>query len=80
MEAAISKIDIASETWSTVRRYCEESIAARTEIVLRTGLSDQEYDAARGEIAAYRAILALSQPLNVEPAGDYSKRKDRSGI
>lgn len=73
-------IDIASETWSVVRKYCEDHIAVQTEIVLRTGLTSDQYDAARGEIAAYRAVLALGKPLNVEPAGDYSKRKDRSGI
>lgn len=74
------KIDIASETWSAVRKFCEERITQQTEIVLRTGLQPHEYDAARGEIGAYRAVLGLSQPLNVEPAGDYSKRTDRSGI
>jgi hypothetical protein len=73
------KIDIASETWSTVRRYCEEQIQTQTEIVLRTGLSPQEYDAARGEIAAYRSVLALSAPKTIAPS-DYSKSKDRSGI
>lgn len=73
------KIDIASETWSAVRTKCEDGIRAQTERVLRPGLSAQEYDAARGEIVAFRAILALSEPLTVEPA-DYSKSKDRSGI
>jgi hypothetical protein len=72
-------IDIASETWSLVRKRCEEGIKVSTEVCLRTGLQPQEYDTARGEIAAFRAILALSEPLRVE-AGDYSKRKDRSGI
>jgi hypothetical protein len=72
-------IDIASETWSMVRKRCEEGIMVQTEIVLRTGLQAHEYDAARGEIAAFRAVLALGEPMRVEPA-DYSKRKDRSGI
>lgn len=72
-------IDIASETWGRVRKRCEEGIKAATEICLRSGLAAHEYDAARGEIAAFRAILALSEPLHVE-ASDYSKRKDRSGI
>lgn len=74
------KIDIASDTWSAVRTKCEDGIRAQTERVLHPGLSAQEYDTARGEIVAFRSILALSQPMNVEPAGDYSKRKDRSGI
>lgn len=72
-------IDIASETWSLVRTKCEDGIKAQTERVLRPGLSAQEYDTARGEIAAFRAVLTLSEPLHVE-APDYSKRKDRSGI
>ena len=74
------KIDIASETWAAVRTKCEDGIRAQTELVLRPGLSAQEYDTARGEIVAYRAVLALSEPMTVEPASDYSKRKDRSGI
>lgn len=74
------KIDIASETWAEVRKHCEAGIKISTEIVIRPGLSAHEYDAARGEIGAFRAVLALAEPLNVEPSGDYSKRKDRSGI
>lgn len=74
------RVDIASETWSHVRRYCNEQIVVQTEIVLRAGLSPHEYDTARGEIAAYRAVLALGAARNVEPPGDYSKRTDRSGI
>lgn len=73
------KIDIASETWSKVRTRCEEGIRAATEVCLRTGLPAHEYEAARGEIAAYRAILALSEPRTIAPT-DYSKNKDRSGI
>ncbi|TPN11719.1 hypothetical protein [Mesorhizobium sp. B2-1-2] len=72
-------IDIASKTWSLVRSKCEEGIKVSTEICLRSGLQPHEYDAARGEIAAFRAVLAMGEPLRVE-AGDYSKRKDRSGI
>lgn len=73
------KIDIASETWAAVRQFCEQRIDRATEIVLRTGLSPAEYDAARGEITAYRAVLAMPAPLNVA-SSDYSKSKDRSGI
>lgn len=72
-------IDIASETWSKVRTRCEEGIRVNTEICLRAGLQPHEYDGARGEIVAFRAILALSEPTRAEPV-DYSKRKDRSGI
>ena len=72
-------IDIASETWSLIKRRCEAGITVSTELCLRTGLQPHEYDAARGEIAAYRAILALSEPRHVV-AADYSQRKDRSGI
>ncbi|MER9912805.1 hypothetical protein NKJ71_19455 [Mesorhizobium sp. M0050] len=74
------KIDIASETWSAVRKFCEKHIGLQTEIVLQPGRQPHEYDTARGEISAYRAVLALSAPMNVEPSGDYSKRTDRSGI
>lgn len=74
------KIDIASETWSMVRSFCARQIEVQTEIVLRPGLQPHEYDTARGEISAYRAVMALSAPMNVEPSGDYSKRTDRSGI
>lgn len=73
------KIDIASETWSAVRKRCEEGVRAATEICLRTGMQPHQYDAARGEIAAYRAILAMGEPRSVAPI-DYSKSKDRSGI
>ncbi|TIU65703.1 MAG: hypothetical protein E5W25_19915 [Mesorhizobium sp.] len=73
------KIDIASDTWSTTRKACEAGIAAATERLMRTGLQPHEYDAERGAIAAYRAILALAEPLKVAPV-DYSKSKDRSGI
>lgn len=72
-------IDIASETWSTVRKACEEHITRQTAILMRVGLAAHDYDAARGEIAAYFAILALAEPKHVEPV-DYSKSKDRSGI
>jgi hypothetical protein len=73
-------IDIASETWSLVRTRCEEGIKVSTEVCLRSGLQPHEYDAARGEIAAFRAVLTLSEPKRIEPAGDFAKRKDRSGI
>lgn len=73
-------IDIASETWGTIRKRCEEGIGAATEVCVRAGRAPHEYDAARGEIAAFRTILALGEPMKVEPAGDYSRRKDRSGI
>jgi hypothetical protein len=54
-------IDIASETWSLVRKRCEEGIKVSTEVCLRAGLQPQEYDTARGEIAAFRAVLALER-------------------
>lgn len=72
-------IDIASETWSLVRKRCDDGIRAATEVCLRSGLQPHEYDIARGEIAAFRAILALSEPINVAPI-DRSKSKDPSGI
>lgn len=74
------KVDVASETWLTIRKACEDRIVAATEILMRAGLQPHEYDAERGAIAAYRRILAMGQPRTVEPAPDYSKRKDRSGI
>jgi hypothetical protein len=73
-------IDIASETWVAVRKRCEAGIEIATELLMRAGLQPHEYDAARGEIAAFRSVLALGEPTRVEPAGDYSRRKDRSGI
>jgi hypothetical protein len=73
-------IDIASETWSTIRRECEMRIQSSIEVVLREGVEPRACDAARGAIAAYRHILAMAEPRHVEPPADYSKRKDRSGI
>lgn len=73
-------IDIASETWVAVRKRCEEGIEIATEVCVSVGRQQHEYDAARGEIAAFRSILALKEPPRVEPAGDFAKRKDRSGI
>lgn len=73
-------IDIASETWVAVRKRCEAGIEIATEVCVTAGRQQHEYDVARGEIAAFRSILALKEPARVEPVGDYSKRKDRSGI
>lgn len=73
------KIDIASETWSAIRKRCEERTVMAVAILMGSGVSERAADEARGEIAAYQDILALAEPLKVEPV-DYSKRKDRSGI
>ena len=73
-------IDIASETWATVRKQCQEIIERQTELLVRGSRNAGEDDRARGEIAVARAILALAEPRLVQPSGDYTQRKDRSGI
>lgn len=73
------KIDIASETWALIRHKCTERIDACTNQIVSLMCSEKDADQARGEIAAYRAILALGDQLKVQPS-DYSKRTDRSGI
>lgn len=73
-------IDIASETWATVKKACNEIVERQTELLIRGGQPAHEYDSARGEIAVARAILALAEPRLVQPTGNYAERKDRSGI
>lgn len=73
-------IDIASDTWAEVKKVCNEIVARQTELLIRSGLPAADYDGARGEIYVARAILSLALPPLVQPAVDYSRSKDRSGI
>lgn len=72
-------IDIACDTWAAVKKQCMATIEQQTEVLIHSGRPPATYDEARGEIAACRAILAMAEPLRVQPSGDRSKVTDRSG-
>lgn len=74
------RVDIASDTWREIKKRCERKIGEALDLVASPYCAERAADQARGEIAAYRDILALAEPKAVELSGDYSKRTDRSGI
>lgn len=55
-------IDTNSLAWIAVKKHCEAGIELAASMLERVGMSEADTNALRGEIRAYRNVLALASP------------------
>lgn len=77
-------IDTNSLAWIAVKKHCEAGIELAASMLERVGMSEADTNALRGEIRAYRNVLALASPppkaAETSPNTPLKRGVDPSGI